>query len=87
MFCASIVGGVEEIYGTVLGGFLVGFTQILGTSALSLFLGPAVIPYKTIVPMIILILTLLFAPNGIAKVNWKKILTIAKFGGASKRKA
>jgi len=86
MFCVSIVGGVEEIYGTVLGGFLVGFTQILVTSALSIVLGAAVIPYKTLIPMAILVLTLLFAPSGIAKVNWKKILTIVKFGGASKRK-
>lgn len=87
MFCVSIVGGVEEIYGTVLGGFLVGFTQILGTAALSVFLGPAIIPYKTLLPMVILIFALLFAPSGIAKVNWRKILTVTRFGGASKRKA
>ncbi|MEM3581644.1 MAG: branched-chain amino acid ABC transporter permease [Candidatus Bathyarchaeia archaeon] len=87
MFCVSIVGGVEEIYGTVLGGFFVGFTQILGTAALSIFLGPAIIPYKTLLPMVILIFALLFAPSGIAKVNWKKILTFVRFGGASKRKA
>ncbi|MEM4007179.1 MAG: branched-chain amino acid ABC transporter permease [Nitrososphaerota archaeon] len=87
MFCVSIVGGVEEIYGTVLGGFLVGFTQILGTSALSVILGPAIIPYKTLIPMVILILALLFAPNGIVKVNWKKILMIINFGGGSKRRA
>jgi branched-chain amino acid transport system permease protein len=86
MFCVSIVGGVEEIYGTVLGGFLVGFTQILVTSSLSSVLGAAVIPYKTLIPMVILVLTLLFAPSGIAKVNWRKILKMAKFGGASKRK-
>jgi branched-chain amino acid transport system permease protein len=86
MFCVSIVGGVEEIYGTVLGGFLVGFAQILGTSALSIVLGPTVIPYKTLIPMVILVLALLFAPSGIAKVNWNKILTVVKFGGEPKRK-
>jgi len=87
MFCVSIVGGVEEIYGTVFGGFLVGFAQILVTSALSKAFGAAVIPYKTLIPMVILVLALLFAPSGIAKVNWKKILKIGKFGGVSEWKA
>jgi len=86
MFCVSIVGGVEEIYGTVLGGFLVGFTQILGTSALSMVFGPSVILYKSLIPMVILALALLYAPYGIAKINWRKILTIIKFGGEPKRK-
>jgi len=86
MFCVSIVGGVEEIYGTVLGGFLVGFTQTLVTLGLYAIFGAAVIPYKTLIPMMILVLTLLFAPKGLAKINWKKMLKIAKIGGPSKWK-
>lgn len=78
MFCVSIVGGVEEIYGPFLGGYLVGFTQVLGTAFLSRALGVWVIPYKTLIPMVILVLTLLFAPRGLAGVNWRAILEIFK---------
>jgi len=86
MFCVSIVGGVEEIYGTVLGGYLVGLTQILITATLSKALGVWVIPYKVLIPMVILVLTLLFVPGGLAGINWKTISKTLRMGGRLKRK-
>jgi branched-chain amino acid transport system permease protein len=78
MFCVVIVGGVEEVFGTFIGGILVGFTQILLTSALALVFGTAVIPYKTLIPMAILVVTLLFAPRGIIGIEWKKVLSLLR---------
>ena len=74
LFCVSILGGVGEIYGPLLGGFLVGFVQIYGTTLLARAFGPWVIPYKGLLPMIILILTLLFIPEGLSGIHWRKTL-------------
>ncbi|MGC9021415.1 MAG: branched-chain amino acid ABC transporter permease [Candidatus Methanodesulfokora sp.] len=78
MFCVAIVGGVEEVFGTFIGGILVGFTQTLLTFALSLVFGPGVIPYKTLIPMVILAITLLFAPRGITGIEWRRFLSLLR---------
>jgi len=70
MFCVSIIGGVEEIYGPFLGGWLVGFTQIYGIVLLVKVLGSWVISYKEILPMIILVITLIFIPQGLSGIKW-----------------
>jgi len=70
MFCVSIIGGVEEIYGPFLGGWLVGFIQIFGIVLLVKVLGSWVISYKEILPMIILVITLIFIPQGLSGIKW-----------------
>ena len=69
VFAASIVGGLISIYGAVLGGLLMGFSEILGTSYLASFLGSWVIPYRPLIPLIAIVITLLLAPNGIMGVK------------------
>ncbi len=66
IFAASIVGGLNALYGAVLGGFIVGVSETLGMNALFRLLGinPG---YKPIIPLIVIALTLLFLPNGIAE--------------------
>lgn len=66
MFCASTLGGLGEIYGAFLGGFLLGFAELLGTVILSKTLGTWVIPYRPVIPLIILSVTLLVSPRGLA---------------------
>ncbi|MCW3988358.1 MAG: branched-chain amino acid ABC transporter permease, partial [Candidatus Bathyarchaeota archaeon] len=45
-FAASIIGGQRSIYGAVLGGFLIGLAELLGTSFLASWLGAGIIPYR-----------------------------------------
>jgi len=73
VFAASIVGGLNSIYGAVLGGLLMGLSEILGTSSLATLLGSWVIPYRPLIPLIAIVITLLLAPNGLMGVDWRNI--------------
>jgi len=66
IFCASIVGGLEQTYGAVLGGFLLGLVDVVGTSMLASIIGPWVSFYEPIIPLIVLSITLIVAPRGLA---------------------
>jgi len=61
----SLLGGVESCYGAILGGFVVGFAQIVITRWLMGWFGAGVGEYRPMVPMIILIIVLLVEPRGI----------------------
>jgi len=77
-FAASIVGGVFSIYGAVLGGFLIGLAEVLGTSYLASWLGAWVIPYRPLIPLIAIVVTLLLAPRGLTGVNWRGLVESAR---------
>jgi len=66
MFCASIVGGLDEIYGALLGGFLLGFVDVVGTSVLASSIGAWIAFYEPAVPLVVLCATLILAPRGLA---------------------
>ena len=66
IFCASIVGGLDEIYGAVLGGFLLGFVDVVGTSVLASIFGSWIAFYEPAVPLVVLCATLVLAPKGLA---------------------
>jgi branched-chain amino acid transport system permease protein len=78
IFAASIVGGLLNIYGAILGGYLIGLTEVLGTNYLAMWFGSWIIPYRPIIPLIAMVITLLLAPKGLSSINWYKI--IKKFG-------
>ena len=69
IFCASIVGGLEQIYGAVLGGLLLGLVDVVGTSVLASIIGPWVSFYEPIIPLIVLSITLIVAPRGLAGIR------------------
>ena len=73
VFAASIVGGFLSIFGAVLGGLLVGFTEVLGTLFLAREFGSWFIAYRPLIPLIIIAAVLMFMPHGITGVNWSKI--------------
>jgi branched-chain amino acid transport system permease protein len=73
-FAASIIGGQLSIYGAVLGGFVIGLAELLGTSTLASWFGAGVIPYRPLVPLIAIVITLLVAPKGLMGINWNKLL-------------
>ena len=72
-FAASIVGGLSSIYAAVLGGFLIGLAEILGTSYIASWLGAWVIPYRPLIPLIAIVVTLLLTPRGLVGVNWRGV--------------
>lgn len=76
IFAASIVGGFTSIYGAIAGGLLVGMAEILGTRFLAGELGSWVIAFRLMVPLILIVITLLLAPRGLAGVNWSRLRRI-----------
>jgi len=81
-FAASTVGGVFSIYGALVGGFLIGLAEVLGTSYLDRLLGSwlniDVIPYRPLIPLIAIVVTLLLAPSGLAGVDWRGFIRSAR---------
>jgi len=73
IFAASVVGGLLNIYGAILGGLLVGLSEILGTNWLGMAFGTWILPYKPVIPLIAMVVTLLFAPKGITGVKWRSL--------------
>jgi branched-chain amino acid transport system permease protein len=71
IFAAAIVGGLQNIYGAVIGGYLLGFVEILGTRQLGLSIGPWMTVYRPLIPILAMAITLIFAPRGLAAVNWR----------------
>jgi branched-chain amino acid transport system permease protein len=57
-FAAAVVGGIGNIYGAVLGGFLIGFAENFG-----IWFIPS--GYKEAIAFVILLVTLLIKPTGI----------------------
>lgn len=60
-FVAAVLGGIGNITGAVLGGFVIGIAETLAAG----YLPPQLNPYKDAVAFGILILVLLFKPTGI----------------------
>jgi len=83
IFAASIVGGFLNIYGAVLGGYLVGIAEILGTSYLASWVGPFVIAYRPIVPLLIIGITLLLAPGGLTMISRHSFSRLVRRRGTS----
>jgi branched-chain amino acid transport system permease protein len=73
VFAAAVIGGIHNIYGAVLGGFVVGVTQSVIIRVLAGSIGAWIIPYQPLVPLISMILTLLIAPNGITGINFQNL--------------
>jgi len=65
VFAASVLGGLSSIYGAMLGGYLIGLIEILGTAGLVSVFGLWIASYRMLIPLVILSLVLLKAPGGI----------------------
>ncbi|MEM3506090.1 MAG: branched-chain amino acid ABC transporter permease [Candidatus Bathyarchaeia archaeon] len=74
IFAASIVGGLTSIYGALVGGYIVGISESLITYELASIFGSGMLLYSKVVSLIILILTLIFAPKGITSVKWRWLI-------------
>ncbi len=72
MFCVSILGGLEQIYGAPLGGFLMGFAEVVLTSWLASEVGPWIISYTPLLPLGAMALALIFIPKGLATIRIRR---------------
>lgn len=70
IFAASVLGGLASIYGAVLGGLIIGASEILVTNVGTQLFGSWVLIYQKGVPLVIMVITLLFLPQGLVSVNW-----------------
>ena len=73
VFTASIVGGFYSIYGAVLGGAIAGLSEYLITYLIALKVGPWFLSYRIVIPLVMLALTLLFAPEGLTGIEWSEL--------------
>ena len=73
MFCVSIVGGLETIYGAFVGGLVLALAQIVGTTVLANVIGVWVTGYEPVVPLLLMSIVLLTNPKGIGGMKvWKR---------------
>ncbi len=66
-FAAAVLGGIGSVSGAVLGGFILGFTEVMFVA-----LFPEMGGYKDAIAFIFLIFVLLFKPTGIMGINFEK---------------
>jgi len=66
-FAAAVVGGIGSVGGAVVGGFIIGFTEVVVIAFLPEYGG-----YKDAFAFVLLILVLLFKPTGILGINFDK---------------
>jgi len=76
VFTASIVGGFYSIYGAMLGGAIAGLSEYLITYFVASWVGPWFLSYRIVIPLIMLALTLLFAPEGLTGIEWAEAMRV-----------
>jgi branched-chain amino acid transport system permease protein len=74
IFASSIVGGLTNIYGAILGGLLVGGSQILIATFVSQLVGTWFLTYENGIPLIVMIVALLVIPQGLASLRWRRLI-------------
>ncbi len=65
IMAGSLLGGFESVYGAVVGGAVVGISEIMLTTWGQAIIGTWVGEYRPIVPMVFLVAVLLIEPNGL----------------------
>lgn len=66
-FAAAVLGGIGSVGGAVLGGFILGFTEVMFVAFY-----PEMGGYKDAIAFVFLILVLLIKPTGIMGINFEK---------------
>jgi len=73
IFAASVLGGLASIYGAVLGGLIIGASEILLTTAGIDLFGSWVSIYQKGIPLVIMVITLLVLPQGLVSIRWRNL--------------
>jgi branched-chain amino acid transport system permease protein len=73
IFASSVLGGLSSIYGAMVGGLIIGASEILVTAVGVDLIGSWVSLYQLGIPLIIMVITLLFFPQGIVSIKWRTL--------------
>ena len=81
IFAGSVLGGLGSVYGAIIGGFIVGASEtyliaLLNRIVSSLYgasAGSQINDFQRGIPLLIMIVVLLVAPQGLTGINWRKI--------------
>jgi len=82
IFSGVVLGGIGSIYGGIIGGFIVGFSETYVIRLLTQFAdvtwgfaaGSQVAAFQKGIPLAIMIITLLVIPKGLTSIEWRKLL-------------
>jgi branched-chain amino acid transport system permease protein len=88
MFAASIVGGLYSIYGGIVGGYVVGLAEYVLLALLAIIVGSGILPYRQVIPLAIMVIVLLFLPQGLAgltRQDLKKVVSKETWIGLGQR--
>ena len=69
IFAGSVIGGFSNVYGAILGGAIVGGSQIAITLLLAQVVGDWITAYSLGVPLIMMVVTLVLAPQGLTSLK------------------
>ncbi len=83
-FAGALVGGIYSIFGSLLGGLLVGLGEYVGVYLMSTYIGGWISAYRPVFPLIIMAIALLTLPEGLISLPWGKLLKVWKIGGVKK---
>jgi branched-chain amino acid transport system permease protein len=78
MFAGSILGGLKSIYGAVIGGLVVGASEIVVTTLGSEYVGSWVTAYEPGIPLLVMVITLLVLPGGITSLDLRRMVSRVK---------
>jgi branched-chain amino acid transport system permease protein len=74
IFAASVLGGLSSVWGAMVGGILIGAAETVLTAQGDLIFGSSFDPLKDGIALIVMIVTLLVIPQGLASINWRKTI-------------
>jgi branched-chain amino acid transport system permease protein len=82
IFAGSILGGLGSIYGAIIGGLIIGASETFLASffdqVFSYFFGSNIgsyaLDFQKGIPLGIMIIVLLFVPEGLTSINWRRVL-------------
>src|SRR6266480_3463800 len=74
-FAASVLGGLSSLYGAAIGGVIIGAGENLLTGGGISVFGNGVLDYQKGIPLVLMILTLLVFPQGLASLPWIRVVT------------
>jgi len=82
IMAGSILGGLQSIYGALFGGFIIGILEICFTTWLAQHFGMWVGEYRSMIPIIFLVIVIMLEPTGLygifIKIRDKNIFTRLK---------
>jgi branched-chain amino acid transport system permease protein len=85
VMAGSVLGGLDSIYGAMIGGTLFAITHVYLPGLLVRPFGPWITKYKPLVPILVIILILMFEPRGVTGLSSRLSAYGAKLGGLHTR--